>query len=154
MKREENKRGLSTIVITLILILLSLVAVGIVWFVVNNILKSGAQGIDVGAKCLNTNVEATSVNCTGTPTASCTVRLERTGTENEAITGVKLVFRNESAGLTSSLLDSAGDIQPLVGKTVTFDTGIASADKIEVTPYFSDDSGNEQLCSQPNSFEF
>jgi len=150
----ENRRGLSTIVITLILILLSLVAVGIVWFVVNNILKSGAQEIDLGAKCLNLNVEATKVNCSGTPTISCTVRLERTGTGNDEIAGVKLVFRDETAGLSSSLLNSAGNIQPLVGKTETFDTGIASASKIEVTPYFEDDSGNEQLCSQSNSFEF
>lgn len=147
----RKKKGLSTIVITLILILLSLAAVGIVWFVVNNILKSGSQGIDVGAKCLSLNVEATAVNCTGT---FCTVKLERTGTETEAIGGVKLVFKNESAGLTSSLFDSATNIESLKGNITTYNTGIASVNKIEVTPYFKDASGIVTLCSQTNSFEF
>jgi hypothetical protein len=39
----KDKRGLSTIVITLILIVLSLVAVGAVWLIVSNILKSSGQ---------------------------------------------------------------------------------------------------------------
>jgi hypothetical protein len=38
-----DKRGLSTIVVTLILIVLSLVAVGAVWLIVSNILKSSGQ---------------------------------------------------------------------------------------------------------------
>jgi hypothetical protein len=41
----KNKFGLSTIVITLILILLSLVAIGVVWFVVSGILSDASGGI-------------------------------------------------------------------------------------------------------------
>ena len=40
---NSNKRGLSTIVVTLILIVLSLVAVGVVWVVVSNLLNTGTQ---------------------------------------------------------------------------------------------------------------
>ena len=39
----ENKRGLSDIVVTLIIIVLALVAVGIVWAVVSNLLKTGTS---------------------------------------------------------------------------------------------------------------
>ena len=39
----KDKRGLSTIVVTLILIVLSLVAVGVVWVVVSNLLNTGTQ---------------------------------------------------------------------------------------------------------------
>ncbi len=46
-KRKVNevrdKKGLSDIVVTLIIIVLSLVAIGVVWVVVSNILKSGTQ---------------------------------------------------------------------------------------------------------------
>jgi hypothetical protein len=42
---EMNKKGLSTIVVTLIIILLSLVAVGIVWAVVSNILSGETHQI-------------------------------------------------------------------------------------------------------------
>lgn len=147
-----KKKGLSTIVITLILILLSLVAVGVVWFVVNNILKSSGQGIDVGAKCLNVNLEATKVICTG---GTCDVTLKRTGTESDAIAGVKLVFRDSTAEESSSVIDEAGNVEALAGKVIQdIDTGLTAPDKIEVTAYFEDDSGNEQLCSQSNPFEF
>lgn len=41
-KEEISRKGLSTIVITLILILLSLVAVGIIWFVISRILREAS----------------------------------------------------------------------------------------------------------------
>lgn len=150
----ENKKGLSTIVVTLIIILLSLVAVGVVWGVVNNLIKSGSEGVDVSSKCLNINIEATAVNCSGATTIACTTRLQRTGTGTDSIAGVKLIFSNETAGLTSALLDELGNIEVLVGKVKTFDTGIASTDKVMVTPYFLDASGKEKLCTQSSSFDF
>jgi len=61
MKRGMNKdkRGLSTIVVTLILVVLSLVAVGIVWGVVSNILKSGTSqaNFQFGTIFLNLKIE-------------------------------------------------------------------------------------------------
>ncbi len=149
---NRDKRGLSTIVVTLILILLSLVAVGVVWVVINNVIKSGTSGVDISSKCLNTNVEATAVSdCPST----CKVTLIRTGTETSEIGGVKLVFRDSTAGTSSSVISETGNIEALVGKIIpTVTTGLVAPDKIEVTVYFVDASGNEQLCSQPNSFEF
>lgn len=153
-KRGRNKKGLSTIVVTLIIVLLSLVAVGVVWAVVNNLIKSGSEGVGVSSKCLNLAIAAIGVNCSGTPTVSCTTRLERTGTGTDSIAGVKLIFTNETAGLSSALLDSPGNIETLVGKVYTFATGIENADKVVVTPYFLDASGKEQLCTQSSDFEF
>ena len=147
----SNKRGLSTIVITLILILLALVAVGIVWVVVNNIIKGGTEGIDINAKCLNVNVEATAVKCAG---SNCNVTLMRTGTGNEAIGGVKLIFKNSTAGNSSAVIDEAGNIEVLAGKSINDIAAGLVPDKIEVTAYFEDSSGNEQLCGQTTSFEF
>lgn len=43
----KNKIGLSTIVITLIITVLSLVAVGIVWVVVRNVLSSGSHDVGI-----------------------------------------------------------------------------------------------------------
>lgn len=152
MKRKTEKRGLSTIVISLIIILLSLVAVGIVSVVVNNLLKGGTEGISVSAKCLNIHIEATSVVCDG---GDCAVALQRTGTENAEIAGVKLVFRDSTAGTSSSLIDESGNIEVLVGKAISsVATGLTDPDKLEVTPYFEDESGNEQICSTTSSYEF
>ncbi len=52
MKKRErlffkNKKGLSSIVITLIITLLALVAIGIVWLVIQNLLKTGSSGVGI-----------------------------------------------------------------------------------------------------------
>jgi hypothetical protein len=62
MKKREcdffrNKFGLSTIVISLILILLSLVAIGVVWFVVNGILGDASN--EIGLEQLTISMEIT-----------------------------------------------------------------------------------------------
>lgn len=151
----KEKRGLSTIVITLILILLSIVAVGLVWFVVNNIIKGQTKGIDIGTKCINVNIEPTAINCDDADPKVCDITFERSGTESGEIGGVKIVFRDTVAIKSSELIDESGNIQVLVGKTINdVNTGLTAPDRVEVTTYFKDASGKEQLCSQTNSLEF
>lgn len=154
-----DKRGLSTIVVTLIIILLSLVAVGIVWVVVKNIVVGGGAGVEVGSKCLNVDVAATKVNCSnGAVNKMCDVTFARTGTGSDAIGGVKLVFKNSTSGVSSSLVTVPGDIAQLVGKKQTgIDTNMTNANgvnSLDVSVYFKDTSGNEQLCSQVNTETF
>ncbi|VVB82128.1 Uncharacterised protein [uncultured archaeon] len=156
----KNNKGLSDIVVTLIIIVISLAAIGLVWFVVNNLVKSGSQNIDVSSKCLGVDVEVVQANCTdgSLGNKTCDITLSRTGSETSAIGGVKLIFRNSTAGVSSTLLNVSGNIQVLVGKKETgIDTQIANTkgiDKIEITPFFLDNSGREQLCTQTSSFSF
>ena len=66
----ENKRGLSNVVSTLLIILLVLLAVGIIWSVTRGVLESGSQQFASGARCLQVNLELTRVVPifdTGTP---------------------------------------------------------------------------------------
>jgi len=149
----NNKKGLSTIVTTLILILLVLVAVGVIWIVVKNIIDTGSEDVDVGAKCLSVDVKATAVACTGT---TCAVTLSRKAGGDD-IGGVKLVFGNASSGTASTTpTDISGNIAPLITVTQTgVDTaGVADSDFVGVTVYFADSSGNEKLCSTTNSFSY
>jgi hypothetical protein len=150
----RNKKGLSTIVITLLIVLISLVAVGIIWVVIKNLITSGTGGIEFSTKCLNTNIEITKVNCTSVGVSRiCDVTLKRTGTGTDPIAGVKLVFKNETSGISSGLISVDGNIEPLIGKTQTgINTTITDVNRVEVTAFFKDASGNEQLCSQTNSF--
>jgi len=155
----KNKRGLSDIVITLIIVLLSLVAIGIVWVVVNGLLQSGTSGVETSAKCLSMNFEVKQIACSnGTTNQTCNVTISRTGTETGEIGGIKMVFFDEDTDTSGSLIDIAGNIEPLVGKRITNqDTMVANANKvdlIEITAYFTDDSGNQQLCAQTTSFSF
>ncbi|MFA5070861.1 MAG: hypothetical protein WC511_00645 [Candidatus Pacearchaeota archaeon] len=156
---SKNKRGLSDIVITLIIVLLSMVAIGLVWFVVNNLLQSGTSGIETSAKCLNVNIEVKQANCVnGTTNQICNVTLSRTGTEDDELGGIKIIFADSVVEVaSSSLIDVPGNVAPLVGKKISVDSLVVNAnsiDMLEVTPYFTDDSGNPQLCSQTTTFEF
>lgn len=158
-KKVMNNKGLSDIVVTLIIVLLSMVAIGLVWFVVNNLLQSGTEGVEISAKCLNVAISVEQVNCAnGTTNKVCNVSLSRTGTETEELGGVKMIFSDTVSGVvSSSLIDSSGNVLPLVGRKITSqDTLVPNANTIrlvQVTPYFEDNSGKEQLCSQTSSFE-
>jgi len=152
-----DKKGLSTIVVTLIIILISLVAVGIVWVVVRNVIQGGTDVMASSAKCIVTDVEATAVNCTPLGASRmCDITLRRQGTGTDPIGGVKLVFKNTTLGTSSSLINLVGNIEPLLVKT---QTGINSTltvgvNRVEVTAFFDDESGNDQICGQTNSFTF
>src|SRR3990167_792910 len=59
MKRGYmDKRGLDAVVTTLLIILLVLVAVGIIWVVVRNVVQQGSEQIDINARCLSVDLQA------------------------------------------------------------------------------------------------
>jgi hypothetical protein len=160
-KIMKNKKGLSDIVVTLIIIVLSLVAVGVVWAVVNNLLKGGSAGVDINAKCLGLNLQITQANCSLSGVSKmCDVQVARSGTTSDSLAGVKLVFRNITSGVSSSsAIDVPGDIPVVAGMRITYrnstlNTTNGGIDTVEITPYFKDTSGNVQLCSQTSSFTF
>ncbi|MCX6749173.1 MAG: hypothetical protein NTW17_00305 [Candidatus Pacearchaeota archaeon] len=147
----ENTRGLSAIVATLIIILLTLVAVGIIWVVIRNVVQGGAEQIDISTKCVAVSLEAVSVNETSPGVYAVTLHRNAGGDE---IGGVKVAVFNATDN--SGVVDF-GTLTALQTKTVPITTpGSATADgnKIEYTPFFIDASGNEQLCTQTQTFNF
>lgn len=160
MKRVlTGKRGLSEIVATLIVILLVIIAIGIIWTVVRNLIQSGSEQIDLASKCSNLDINA--INVTENPDTDGTywVRLTRGSDNGETLSGVQINFFN---GATSSGLHEFGaTLDPLDDKTqeiVVTDAAEAvftGASKIVYIPYFDDEAGTAQLC--PNgerTFEF
>ncbi len=141
MKRD--KKGMSLIVTSLIIIVLVFVAIGIMWVVVKNIIEGGTEQIDYNSKCLEINLRATAVVNTGNTTYDITIKRRAGGDE---ISGVKLVFFNEEDE-TSNVIGIEEDIAPLATITRNVDGEIENANKVEVTPYFEDDSGTEKFCS-------
>lgn len=151
----ENKKGLSTVVTTLIIILLVLVAIGIVWVVVRGVVEQSTTSIDYKTKCLILDVRAIAVINNPVGSTTYDVTLKRTS-GGEDIGGVKMVFFSDTE--SSSVIDSAGNIAILATVTrpgIDAGTDVAdAANKVEVTPYFIDESGEEQLCGQTASFTF
>ena len=142
----ENKRGLSAIVATLIIILLVLVAVGIIWVVVRNLIQEGAEQIDVSTKCMAVDVRAVSVATVAGEAGNYSVTLQRFA-GGEAIGGVKISLFNETAN--SGVLEFGIALTELQTATQPIDTGgnVTGADRLDYTVYFLDASGNEGFCS-------
>jgi len=146
----ENKRGLSAIVATLIIILLVLVAVGIIWVVVRNLIQEGAEQVDISTKCIAVDVRAVSVATVAGEAGNYSVTLRRFA-GGEVIGGVKIALFNET---TNSGVLNFTAIPKLETKTETVAAGITDANRLEYTVYFIDASGNERLCPQTNSYSF
>lgn len=151
----RNNKGLSAIVATLIIILLTLVAIGIIWVVIKNVIQGGAESVDLNTKCLAINLQANSV--TESPAGTYDVTLKRNA-GGEAFGGIKVSVFN---GIVSSGIKDFGTLTELQTRTASIDTNtgtgitaVTGGNKIEFTPFFLDSSGNEQLCSQTSTFEF
>ena len=157
MKRRcdmKNKQGLSTVITTLIIILLVLIAIGIVWVVVRNLINQGARTGDITTQCLSIDMSITGVTGSCNPTGGCAVTIYR-GAGGGNVDGVKMVFMNKSTSTTTDIMDIATSFEPLgtyVEKNQTaFTFGV---DNVQITPYIKDSTGKEQLCPQPVSFDF
>jgi hypothetical protein len=152
--KMTDKRGISDIIVTVIIVGLALAAVAAVWAVVSGLIGQGTKSIDIGGKCLGVTVQAVAANCTGVPT-TCTLTLQRTGTGSDPLGGVKVVFHNDTTN--SGVLDVLGDVALLIGsQPVLTNVSLpgASIHTVDVTVYFKDTAGKTQLCSQTNSFTF
>ncbi len=148
----NNKQGLSDIILTLIMILLVLVAVGVVWAVASGVINRGAGKVDLGTRCLDVDIRATALR-ENSPGNYSLILVRSAG--GEKVAGVKVVlFGNLN---NTGVINGAG-LDPLETRTVIIDStasgGLTNATKVEITPYFKDDSGKEQLCSTTTKFSF
>lgn len=144
----KNKRGISGVIVALILVLLALVAAGIIWFVVRNIAESGAEDIALRSRCLEVDMNPTQASCTA---GVCNVTVRRADSSEEEVTRVRLVF-TDSAGTENFPTDQDVTITALGLETVTgIDTGLSSVGKVEVAFYLEDDTGEQKLCSGTTS---
>ena len=158
--RIQDKKGLSEIVATLIIILLTLIAVGIIWVVIRNVVEGGAEQVDISQRCLNVELQAVAVSETAPASGIYNVTLRR-GSDSEGEIGVKVnVFLGTTTSSGVMNFGAFGDLDALGTVTRTVNTNTAPAvlvtpgDNVEFTAFFQDVSGNDQLCSRTNTFNF
>ena len=155
----RNNKGLSTVVTTLIIILLVLVAVGIIWGVVNNLLSKSKGTIETSTKCFDIDVRATKIvegnQSDATSVGKYNVTLHRSASGDAEAVYAKLVIFNSEGN--TAVLDFGQGLMPLDTITNEVDSAInmTNADKIDVTAFYLDENGNENLCpSGTNTFSF
>ncbi|MBU0958814.1 MAG: hypothetical protein KKB31_02595 [Nanoarchaeota archaeon] len=147
----KNKKGLSTVVTTLIIILLVLVAIGIIWVVIRGVIEEGTSGIDYSVKCVDTDVRVTAATCNVAGDVCSLTFLRQAGSDD--IGGVMAVFVNNTGASTATALNIDENIPLLTTKVQTpLDSGILSPTEVRVNAYFDDTSGQPYICSLTNKF--
>ncbi len=145
----KGKKGLSTVVTTLILVLLVLAAIGIVWNPIKSLLTKSGDSLD-RTKCLDVDIRATKiVNVTDT---TYNVTLVRSSTGDGTFSAKLILF--DKSGNSAGVQSANTDFDPLDVKVVGPITGPANATKIEVTPTYVDSNGKEQICNTKTTREF
>jgi len=142
----KNKRGLSGIVTTLIIILLVLAAVGLIWQPISNMLKGGTGALDKSNLCTGIDFKINNAKLASGTSYDLTIERRATGPEQKA--GLKVVF--SSAVESSDVLDSgATEWEQLKINTINVDSGIPAVNKVTVYPFFTnEETGEEVICEQ------
>lgn len=162
-----NQRGLSTIITTLIIILMVLVAIGIVWYAVLPMIKGSSQKVSYANECMGVDFKTTLGTCTPTNTGttevpilvySCGVTIKREPTSaSTVVAGIELVF-TDATSANEEIAYYGDDI--ITEKSVTSDTGLVGSDdealgkfaflpsKISrVRAYFIDENNEKYFCT-------
>lgn len=141
----RNKKALSDIVATLIIILLVIVAAGIIWVVVRNVIQSGAGQIEFSEKCMGIGFTGISLNDESGGTYRITITRTGSGT-NDPAAGLKIILFNDTHN--SGVLDFDEEFGKLTTRTKILPTpnNLINVNKMEYTAYFRDDAGREQVC--------
>ena len=137
-----GKRGLSTVVTTLIIIVLVLVAAGMVWVVIRNLLSSGSDEISIERFAID--LEITSVEKGGT---FLYVKVKRNVGEGDLV-AIKFILSDDK---NSEVVEKSTDINEL--ETRTFRIGqedcdfvnISNVTKVSIAPVFELRSGKTSL---------
>ena len=125
-----NKRGLSSIVIKLILILLAVIAIVIVWIAVRNVIFSGSEEINIGKFTTKINIEDVKFNPN-----SVDLKIKRYVGIGD-VSGIKVVFFD---GLTYETFEYNSEIKELEEKTITLNyDGLVK--EVSIAPLFKTSS--------------
>ncbi len=144
LKMLKNKKGLSAIVMTIIMIGLVLVAVGIVWTVISGLLEGQTETVEYSEKCLGISLDIKNLDCDADV---CNFTVSRkVGSAGAPIDGLSLSFSTAS---------ETGDEVLIEGNIAAASTKSNEDHKLDETPirvdarvYFNKTEGDLFYCSQ------
>lgn len=118
----NNKKGVSDIVVTILLVLLALAAIAIVWGFIKGQLTGSQSEILKAQACLNLKLDPISCDISG-QTASVRYKLESSSTN---LTGVRVLIEKTDGSSSPETVPQASVPKEL--ETVVYNTSTASAD--------------------------
>lgn len=136
-----SKRGLSTIVTTLIIILVAIVAIGIIWYVMSNILTGSSEEISLGKFTVDMQIKNVNVDETAN---NISLNVKRNPGKGD-LTGIKFIFNDgtnsQTFEVTNIVLNELGE---LFFSFIIVNPPFLAADvlTISIAPIFTSESGN------------
>ena len=145
-----NKRGLSNVIVTLIIIVISLIAVGLVWVVVQNLIGDETEEISLGFVTVDLEITEVKVQANDTE-----VKVKRKTGKGE-ISGLKFIV---SDGVNTKVIDKKNvNLSQLEEKTFILTSvelgNIGFIKEISVAPVFKLGSGEEKIGNVVDSLSF
>jgi hypothetical protein len=138
MVERENKKGLSTIVATLLIILLVLVAVGIIWVVLKNVIQDGAEQVSLGKMTLNLEIlQIQKIN-----DSALNVKVKRNAGDGEFV-GINFIIDD---GENTEVVKTNISLRELEAKSFRLHLLAINASKVKkisIVPIFKLESGKE-----------
>jgi hypothetical protein len=143
-----KKKGLSTVIITLILIVISLVAIGAVWLVVSNLLKGQSENVGTDKLTFSANIERVTLQ-DSVNNASITVE-RKVGAGD--MKGMKFYFYNSTS---VEVRTEYVAINELVSRKFSFNLNmnISSLEKISIVPIFNSKDGKDNLGNVADTYD-
>ena len=135
-----NRRGLSRVIATLIIILLVLVAIGIVWIAIKSIIASGVEGIFLGRFTIDLKIKDAYVD-----ENNIVVNLIKRKPGQGNLAGIKFIFSN---GTDMESAEKNTTMKELEEKSFTFtlnELDVGTVETVSIAPIFGLDSGEERL---------
>ncbi|MCW8965491.1 MAG: hypothetical protein OQK82_02205 [Candidatus Pacearchaeota archaeon] len=129
-----KSRGMSQIITTVIMIGIVLVAVGLVWIVIQNIIGEGLQDVSLGSLKISMNIESVKVTDDGID-----VRVKRNSGEANLV-GLNFIVSN---GKDTEVFEVETNMKELATQTFSLDY-IGLVDRVEVAPVLANDEGKEK----------
>jgi len=158
MKHKTDKRAISGVVTTILLVLLALVAILIIWGVIQPFLKKSAGGLGDITECLDVNLEITNVkvNIVGSPPTNSYITVHRSSGGGE-IKDLKFTVAGNLRKEITTTHPSGFKIKPLETITYFYTSGslpppieppfIENGDEVQVAAVVETADGGEKLCS-------
>ena len=138
---------MSTIIVTLIIILISLVAVGILWVVVGNILKNNSEQVSLGKLTVNTQIQNVNIYNNSNNVSLSVKRNSGAGT----MSGIKFVFTNGTSTEVSTQNLSMNELDTRIFN-FHLTLNVSTLTKISIIPIFTTSDGKESLGNLVNTY--
>ncbi len=151
------KRGISSVVTTILIVLLILAGIATIWFVVNNLLLKGSESVSLSNFGIDMVVESVRINYTE---GMAKVKVARNpGLSDEKVIGLKFIVEDDRSAEILEVRFPENPFKELEKRT--FDLNLTQSPilniyeiwRISVAPiYISDISGKEKLGPVTNEY--